>query len=976
MAYPKAIGTRDIPLKLASAITNIVMKEWNDKKSFLDKLTPVTRELIDFWDPSGPYSDRKDNFNIAQWQAILNTVYIHEILKVKNIGQVYKAIDATLLEQMDNSIIEDGKYSYPKYCMKMATSTGKTWVMIALLIWQVLNYLHEPEHSGRYSNNFLIITPGIIVYDRLLNAFKGRELLEENVNGRKERKRDFNSSDFLLHKDLFLLSAYEDEILGFVQNNVAEREEVGRKVTGNGFIGLMNWHQIITDEPFSSENSGYEPWEIVEDILPLTPSTGAGHSLDELDNNFAKNIPLNFLAKLETLVVINDEAHHLGEYISGEEEYEKEWQKSIDQISEQKKAFIELDFTATPYNVTGSGNRKTKHYFPHIIIDFGVEKAIQEGLVKIVAMDKRKEITSIPLDFSSEKVGSGEYAISNGQRAMLRAGISKLKLLEDQFTKLDKNMHPKMLVLAENTHIVPLIVDFLKQEGYADDDIVQIHTGIKRRGNYVTEEEWEDIKDKVFNVDSYEKPKIIVSVLMLREGFDVNNICVIVPLRASSSNILVEQIVGRGLRLMWRGDPKYEEMRKENRAKLLQKKQEPDNYIDILSIVEHPAFLHFYEDELGDVIASDTSLPRRAVGDLLSVPLKPDYESYDLFWPVIIRDREEALSKLNIEIEKLEKYQTPLEKLKSLVGSNSEKFYSEGATKGVRFGEYEVTGDIFTAKNYNSFLSKMVNGIMTSYRRKRIGRDDYYPVIQIEEASIAEALDEYIRHRLFGADFDPLKDNNWRILIMSERDLLAHILKNIGESVFNAINNVNTEEAVVQRRYFSEIKEIRVREEYSLNVSKCIYDKLPYPSNMGGLERSFTEFIDRDSKVDSFIKIDRNNHPFVGILYLREDGILARYFPDFLVRIGETVYIVETKAEKDMNSYNVVSKRKATLDFIRNVNDLPPNSRGNYVWKYVLLSEPRFYDMRQKGANTKDIFDSIPTQSYVKGEGTLDDYHN
>ncbi len=976
MAYPKAIGTKDIPLKLASALTNTVMKEWNDKKSFLDKLTPVTRELIDFWDPSGPYSDRKDNFNIAQWQAILNTVYIHEILRAKNISQVYKAIDATLLEQMDNSVIKDGKYSYPKYCMKMATSTGKTWVMIALLIWQVLNYLHEPEPSGRYSNNFLIITPGIIVYDRLLNAFKGRESLGENGNGMKERKRDFNSSDFSLHKDLFLPSAYEDEVLGFVQNNVAEREEVGRKVTGNGFIGLMNWHQIMTDESFSSENGGDEPWEIVEDILPLTPSTGAGHSLDELDNNFLKNMPLNFLAKLESLVVINDEAHHLGEYISGEEEYEKEWQKSIDQISERKKVFIELDFTATPYNVTGSGNRKTKHYFPHIITDFGVEKAIQEGLVKIVAMDKRKEITSIPLDFSSEKVGSGEYAISNGQRAMLRAGISKLRLLEEQFTKLDKNMHPKMLVLAENTHIVPQIVDFLKQEGYADDDIVQIHTGIKRRGNYVTEEEWEDIKDKVFNIDRYEKPKIIVSVLMLREGFDVNNICVIVPLRASSSNILVEQIVGRGLRLMWRGDPKYEEMRKENRVKLLQKKQEPDNYIDILSIVEHPAFLHFYEDELGDVIASDTSLPRRAVGDLLSVPLKPDYESYDLFWPVIIRDREETLSKLNIEIERLEKYQTPLEKLKSLVGSNSEKFYSEEATKGVRFGEYEVTGDIFTAKNYNSFLSKMVNGIMTSYRRKRIGRDDYYPMIQIEEASIAEALDQYIRHRLFGVDFDPLNDNNWRILIMSERDLLAHILKNIGESVFNAINTINTEEAVVQRRYFSEVKEIRVREEYSLSVSKCIYDRLPYPSNMGGLERNFTEFIDRDSKVDSFIKIDRNNHPFVGILYLREDGILAKYFPDFLVRIGETIYIVETKAEKDMNSYNVVSKRKATLDFIRNINNLPLNLRGSYVWKYVLLSESRFYDMKEKGASTKDIFDSIPTQSYVTGEGVLDDYHD
>ena len=56
-------------------------------------------------------------------------------------------------------------------------------------------------------------------------------------------------------------------------------------------------------------------------------------------------------------------------------------------------------------------------------------------------------------------------------------------------------------------------------------------------------------------------PKVIVSVLMLREGFDVNNICVIVPLRSTQSAILLEQTVGRGLRLMWR-EPEYSEEKK------------------------------------------------------------------------------------------------------------------------------------------------------------------------------------------------------------------------------------------------------------------------------------------------------------------------------------------------------------------------------------------------------------------------------
>jgi type III restriction enzyme len=84
---------------------------------------------------------------------------------------------------------------------------------------------------------------------------------------------------------------------------------------------------------------------------------------------------------------------------------------------------------------------------------------------------------------------------------------------------------------------------------------------------------------------------------MLREGFDVNNICVIVPLRASASGILLEQTIGRGLRLMWRGGD-FEDSKTENRKNILQKKVAPINYYDILSIVEHPAFEKFYDELL------------------------------------------------------------------------------------------------------------------------------------------------------------------------------------------------------------------------------------------------------------------------------------------------------------------------------------------------------------------------------------------
>ena len=105
----------------------------------------------------------------------------------------------------------------------------------------------------------------------------------------------------------------------------------------------------------------WRPYQTVKKLLPITPGTGAGHSLDELDRNFFRGSEVDFLANLEDLVSFNDEAHHLGEWKTAFETMEKKWQQALTAISETKKEkFIQIDFSATPYTITGSGQKRTK----------------------------------------------------------------------------------------------------------------------------------------------------------------------------------------------------------------------------------------------------------------------------------------------------------------------------------------------------------------------------------------------------------------------------------------------------------------------------------------------------------------------------------------------------------------------------------------------------------------------------------------
>ena len=647
-----------------------------------------------------------------------------------------------------------------------------------------------------------------------------------------------------------------------------------------------------------------------------------------------------------------------------------------------KERFIQIDFSATPYDVQGSGQKRTKHYFPHIIIDFDLKNAIKAGLVKTIVLDKRKEIASLPLDFKAERDDKEVLGLSGGQKIMLRAGLQKLRILEKEFVNFtaDKdgisNKHPKMLVLCEDTKVAPFVRDFLiDAEGLSDDEVMEIHSNKKGE---IKDTEWKELKQKLFNIDKRENPKIVISVLMLREGFDVNNICVIVPLRATSSNILLEQTIGRGLRLMWR-EPVFEEVKAENRLLLLQKKKEPVNYLDLLSIIEHPAFDEFYNDLIKEGFAGETDTELEdgkgsVLGDIIKVGLRQNYEEFDFYFPIIIHDREEILTHTSLSTDNLEPYPIALEELKKLVPKDADVFYSEEVTVKTRFGEYPVTADLFTAKSYNELIAKLVRNVSNLFVSvgKRKTRKSF-PMMQINNAEIARLTDEYIRHKLFGQEFNPLEGNNWRVLLLSESRIATHIIKNVSAEVYNLQNSVHVTEATILKSHFSEIEELKMRENFSLDITKAIYEKLPYPSNKGKFERRFMEFIDSDSKVKAFIKINEYYHDFAHVTYIREDGMLASYYPDFVVRIADKIYIVETKAQKDVNNPNVIQKRVATVAWVDKVNELKAEDRMECTWNYILLGENTFDMLKDKGASAEDIFE-YTKMNKAKIEGKLDGF--
>jgi len=185
--------------------------------------------------------------------------------------------------------------------------------------------------------------------------------------------------------------------------------------------------------------------------------------------------------------------------------------------------------------------------------------------------------------------------------------------------------------------------------------------------------------------------------------------------------------------------------------------------------------------------------------------------------------------------------------------------------------------------------------------------------------------------------------------------VVEHVVKVFALALVKAEDHAVSGETEVRHRRLSEVAKLTMRESSSMDVSKCIYPRLPYPSRSGGLERAFIEWASSDTGIAAFCKISENRHDFVRLRYVKDNGLPAFYFPDFLMRTADAIYLAETKAQDQTSHPNVLRKCKAAAAWCERVNELPPELRGGLPWHYALVGESIFHDWRQKGARLGEL---------------------
>ena len=188
-------------------------------------------------------------------------------------------------------------------------------------------------------------------------------------------------------------------------------------------------------------------------------------------------------------------------------------------------------------------------------------------------------------------------------------------------------------------------------------------------------------------------------------------------------------------------------------------------------------------------------------------------------------------------------------------------------------------------------------------------------------------------------------------------DVAQHIAGQFATELTRLQENIKASEADVRHILLSEVKTIPVRSTSCIEVKKCIYPKLPIPTNKGGLERRFIEWVDKDTRVDAFCKIHEHRHDFMRRPYLKADGMPAQYSPDFIVRTETDVYIVETKAQSALSDENVLRKQRAALSWVEQINTLQPHLRMDATWSYVLLGEDFVKSWESKGMRASEALE-------------------
>lgn len=800
-------------------------------------ITETSRILLNWWfktDHRIP-NGRPFVYHDSQKNAIETLVYLYEVAHVrrhKDLLERYAGSNKDLrLLQYDD---------FARYCIKMATGSGKTKVMSLVIAWQYFNALAEARDD--YAKTFLLLAPNVIVFERLRLDF---------ANGKIFR------ADPIIPPELRIYWDFDCYMRGDAE-----------RASSQGAMYLTNIQQFY-ERPGTSEDE--EPDIMTAVLGPKPPAQNL-----EIED-FDKRI----LARSGAVMVINDEAHHT-------HDEESEWNKVIRKLEDNLKGVTkpsqgelasQLDFTATPRYSKGA-------LFTWTVFDYPLKQAIIDGIVK-------RPIKGIAhgIQEARSNISSTRY------RAFLTAGVERWREYRDQLKPLLKR--PTLFVMMNDTVEADDVGDYLQKKyptEFGNDQLLVIHTD---RAGEVTKKDLDKARKIAREVDDPQSPvNAIVSVLMLREGWDVQNVTVVVGLRpyTAKANILPEQTIGRGLRLMFR--------------------DLATDYIERVDVIGNKAFIEFVEElEREEEIAFETFEVGKDKLSILTIMPDPEKLDKDIRLPTLspILTRKKTLTE---EIAALDVMSFDCPVLPRKAGDvAAQSFQYEGydllTLQKLIEREY-VLPEIQTSQE------------VISYYAKHIAQDVKLPA---QFAALAPKVHDFLEKRAFSEKVD-----------LDDPIIIKAISSNVAQYVtvqtfVKALRPLVVEELIPQ--LLNEGRKLSDTPPFpysrpTLPASKTVYNLVACGNDF---EKSFAKFLENAADVQSFAKLPEQFG--FAVEYTDTNNNLRYYEPDFVVvTTNDSHFLVETKGREDVD---VANKDRAAILWCDNATQLTETQ-----WQYIKVPQKEY----------------------------------
>jgi type III restriction enzyme len=815
--FPDDRTRRDNPID--KLLPPLVVKLRKEVKIFRDKnyygATETSKSLLNWWFcekhlVNGPGGVPQEfQYYFAQREALETVIYLYDVVKASTKFDLMRFDSSGLVSE---DMFDE---TWLRMVIKMATGSGKTKVMSLALAWSYFHKIYEPD--SKLARNFLVLAPNIIVLDRIYKDFKGLKIFNEDpiipINGYNGR----NWQD-----DFHLVVHKQDEVHA-------------TQAIGNIFLTNIQRVYISRDTPPSPNDDDTKDYFLGP--RPVGATTDSKIDLGVI------------VREVDELMLINDEAHHI-------HDAKLAWFKSIQDIhnhliQKNSSLSLQIDVTATPRRVNGG-------IFAQTISDYPLVEAIHQNVVKSPVIPDRPSRDKLIERQSAKYVERfADY---------LNLGVTEWRKTYYEHVKLGKKA--VLFVMTDDTRNCDEVAEYLDTLPGLENAVLTIHTknngDISEGSTNKDKEELETLR-RFSNEIDYESSqyKAIVSVLVLKEGWDVKNVTTIVGLRpyTSKSHILPEQTLGRGLRKMY-----------------------PDLNNEYLSVIGTKAFMDFIESiksegvELINKPMDDESEPKTPL--LIEVDrnnLAKNLDELDIEIPILTpnlyRDYKN-LSDLNIANFGNQKFE--LKKYNS--DELTEIVFQELTTGDITHITYIDSDGI---ADYRSVIAWFTRLIMKELRLFS-GYDVLYGKIQ-----------DFIKDELFTQSIN-LEDPN-AIKNISEPTISNVIFLYFKQAINNLTITSKKESKIEQYIRLRNAKSFIVNDQEYLVPKKSVFNRIVGDSH---LELEFAALLERLPDVISYAK----NYFSLNFKldYINSNGNISNYYPDFIVKIGQDrCFIIETKGIED-----------------------------------------------------------------------------